>query len=102
MHKSVERIARALHDRKGQGRSPAFLKELSALEAVNVDARRSVVSFEAPHDTEQFPIDFGGDDAGVQAIELFVQAVGALIDGKDLEEMVGNPAKRSVWAFVAG
>jgi hypothetical protein len=100
VHKSVERIARALHDRQGQGRSPAFLKELSALEAVTVDARSSVLSFEAPHDTEQFPIDFGESDAGVQAIELFVQAVGVLLDGEDLAALIGDPAERSVRAFV--
>lgn len=100
VHKSVERIARALHDRQGQGRSPAFLKELASLDAVDVSARTSVMVFEAPHDMEHFPIDFGEEDAGVQAIELFVEGVGALVDGKAFESTIGAPAERSVVAFV--
>jgi len=98
--RGVERIARALNDRAGGGRSPAFLKDLSVLVPLGIDVERSLISFEAPHDTEQFPIDFGKGDAGVQATELFVHSIGALIDGKDLRDMVGDPASRSVHRFV--
>jgi hypothetical protein len=98
--RGVERIARALNDRAGGGRSPAFLKDLSVLEPLGIDVDRSLVSFEAPHDTEQFPIDFGKGDAGVQATELFVHSIGALLDGKDLSETIGDPASRSLHRFV--
>ena len=98
--RGVERIARALNDRAGGGRSPAFLKELSVLVPIGIDVDRSLVSFEAPHDTEQFPIDFGKGDAGVQATELFVHSIGALLDGKALGETIGDPASRSVRRFV--
>jgi hypothetical protein len=67
---------------------------------MSIDVDRSLVSFEAPHDTEQFPIDFGKGDAGVQATELFVHSIGALLDGKGLGEMIGDPASRSVNRFV--
>lgn len=98
--RGVERIARALNDRAGGGRSPAFLKELSVLVPMGIDVDRSMVSFEAPHDTEQFPIDFGKGDAGVQATELFVHSIGTLLDGKELGETIGDPASRSVRRFV--
>ncbi|MEN8238325.1 MAG: hypothetical protein ABFR53_03880 [Actinomycetota bacterium] len=98
--RGVERIARALNDRAGGGRSPAFLKDLSVLVPLGIDVDRSMVSFEAPHDTEQFPIDFGKGDAGVQATELFVHSIGALIDGKDLSEAIGDPASRSLHRFM--
>lgn len=98
--RGVERIARALNDRAGGGRSPAFLKDLSVLVPMGIDVDRLMVSFEAPHDTEQFPIDFGKGDAGVQATELFVHSIGALLDGRNLAETVGDPASRSVHRFV--
>ena len=98
--RGVERIARALNDRAGGGRSPAFLKDLSVLVPLRIDVDRSMVSFEAPHDTEQFPIDFGKGDAGVQATELFVHSIGALLDGKDLADTIGDPASRSLHRFV--
>jgi hypothetical protein len=98
--RGVERIARALNDRAGGGRSPAFLKDLSVLAPLEIDLERSMVLFEAPHDTEQFPIDFGKGDAGVQATELFVHSIGALLDGKDLSETIGDPASRSVHRFM--
>jgi hypothetical protein len=98
--RGVERIARALNDRAGGGRSPAFLKDLSVLVPLDLDVDRSMISFEAPHDTEQFPIDFGTGDAGVQATELFVHSIGALLDGKDLSETIGDPASRSLRRFV--
>jgi hypothetical protein len=98
--RGVERIARALNDRAGGGRSPAFLKDLSVLVPLEIDVDRSMVTFEAPHDTEQFPIDFGKGDAGVQATELFVHSIGALLDGRDLSETIGDPASRSVRRFV--
>jgi len=98
--RGVERIARALNDRAGGGRSPAFLKDLSVLVPLGSDVDRSMVSFEAPHDMEQFPIDFGKGDAGVQATEMFVHSIGALLDGKDLTETVGDPASRSLHRFV--
>ena len=98
--RGVERIARALNDRAGRGRSPAFLKDLSVLVPLGIDVERSIVSFEAPHDTEQFPIDFGKGDAGVQAIELFVHSIGALLDGKDLSASIGDPGSRSLHRFV--
>ena len=98
--RGVERIARALNDRAGGGRSPAFLKDLSILAPLDLDVDRSMLAFEAPHDTEQFPIDFGKGDAGVQATELFVHSIGALLDGKDLSETIGDPATRSLHRFV--
>lgn len=98
--RGVERIARALNDRAGGGRSPAFLKELSVLVPLDIDVDRSIVPFEAPHDTEQFPIDFGKGDAGVQATELFVHSIGSLIDGRDVSETIGDPASRSLHRFV--
>lgn len=98
--RGVERIARALNDRAGGGRSPAFLKELSVLVPLEIDVDRSLASFEAPHDTEQFPIDFGKGDAGVQATELFVHSIGALLEGRDLSESIGHPASRSIYRFV--
>ncbi|MCL1587273.1 MAG: hypothetical protein M3092_02560 [Actinomycetia bacterium] len=98
--RGVERIARALNDRAGGGRSPAFLKDLSVLVPMAIDVDRSMISFEAPHDTEQFPIDFGKGDAGVQATELFVHSIGALLDGRDLSEAIGDPASRSVHRFM--
>ena len=100
VQRGVERIARALNDRAGGGRSPAFLKDLSVLVPLDIDVDRSMVLFEAPHDTEQFPIDFGKGDAGVQATELFVHSIGALLDGKDLSETIGDPASRSVHRFM--
>jgi hypothetical protein len=98
--RGVERIARALNDRAGGGRSPAFLKDLSVLVPMGIDVDQSMVSFEAPHDTEQFPIDFGKGDAGVQATELFVHSIGTLLDGRDVNETIGDPASRSLHRFM--
>ncbi len=100
VQQGVLRIARALNDRKGGGRSPAFLKELSALEPVAAGAERSTLVFEAPHDMEQFPIEFPRGDAGVQAVELFVASVGTFIEGGDPEPDIGGPATRSVVRFI--
>ena len=98
--RGVERIARALNDRAGGGRSPSFLKDLSVLIPLGIDTDRSTLSFEAPHDTEQFPIDFGKGDAGVQATELFVHSIGALLEGNDLSDTIGDPASRSIHRFI--
>jgi hypothetical protein len=67
---------------------------------MSIDVDQSMISFEAPHDTEQFPIDFGKGDAGVQATELFVHSIGALLDGRNLSETIGDPASRSVHRFM--
>ena len=95
----IDQIVRTLNDRSGQGRRPDFLKKLSALEAVGIEPGSAVLAIEAPHDMEQFAIDFGEADAGVQAIELFVQSIDALGHGVDPASEIGEPATKSLRSF---
>lgn len=95
----INQIVRALNDRSGQGRPPDLLKKLSALEAVGIQSGSAVLEIEAPHDMEQFEIDFGEADAGVQAIELFVQSIDALGRGVDPPADIGEPAMKSLRSF---
>ncbi len=95
----IDQITRALNDRSGQGRPPDFLKKLSALEAVGIEPGSAVLVIEAPHDMENFPIDFGQADAGVQAIELFVQSIDALGRGVEPPAEIGEPATKFLQSF---
>ncbi len=100
VQEAVSQIARTLNGRSGPGRPPEYLKKVSALEAVGIAKGSAVLEIEAPHDMEQFPIEFGEADAGVQAIELFVQSVDALSRGEDPLPEIGGPATKSLGAFV--
>ena len=96
---TIDQITRALNDRTGQGRPPGFLKRLSALEAVGIEPGSAVLEIEAPHDMEQFAIDFEREDAGVQAMQLFVVSIDALSRGDDPPAEIGQPATKSIQAF---
>jgi len=54
---------------------------------------------EAPHDMDELPIEFGQRDAGVQAIEMFVQSADALSHNMEPPVQIGRPAARSLLAF---
>jgi hypothetical protein len=96
---TVDRIARSLNDRSGRGRPPKFLAKVSALEAVGIEPGSAVLEIEAPHDMEELAMDFGEADAGVQAIELFVESIDALSRGDTPPPNVGAPAARSLRDF---
>ncbi|MEA2023830.1 MAG: hypothetical protein U9N79_05990 [Actinomycetota bacterium] len=100
VQETIDRIARSLNDRSGGGRPPAFLSKLSALEAVGIKSGSAVLEIEAPHDMDELPIEFGDSDAGVQAIELFVQSVDALSRNEDPPSEIGKTATKSLRAFV--
>jgi hypothetical protein len=97
---TVDQIARSLSARTGPGRPPAYLSKLSALEAVAIEAGSAVLAIEAPHDMEGLPIHFDEPDAGVQAIEMFVQSIDALSHGDPPPPEIGDPAAGSLRAFV--
>ncbi len=99
VEQTIDRIVRALNDRSGRGRPPAFLKKLSALEAVRIEPGSAVLVIEAPNEMENFPIDFEEADAGVQAIELFVNSLDALGRGEDPPTEIGEPARESLRSF---
>lgn len=96
---TIDQITRALNDRSGQGRPPDFLGRLSALEAVGIEPGSAVLEIEAPHDMEQFAIDFEGEDAGVRAMQLFVTSIDAMSHGDDPPAEIGQPATKSLHAF---
>ncbi len=58
-----------------------------------------MLEIEAPHDTAQFPIDFGEPDAGVQAVELFVVSLDALSRGDDPPPEIGTKAPQTIRRF---
>lgn len=97
---TIDRTARSLNDRSGGGRPPAFLSKLSALEAVGITSGSAVLEIEAPHDMDELPMAFDGTDAGVQAIELFVQSAAAVSRGEAPLAEIGAPASRSFRAFI--
>lgn len=99
VQQTIDRIVRALNDRSGRGRPLAFLKKLSALEAVRIEPGSAVLVIEAPNEMENFPIDFEEADAGVQAIELFVNSLDALGRGEDPPTEIGEPARESLRSF---
>jgi len=97
---AVNQIARSLNDRTGPGRPPEYLRKLSALEAVGIDRGSAVLEIEAPHDMEQFPIEFDEEDAGVQAVELFVASLDALARNDQPPREIGMPARKSIGRFL--
>jgi hypothetical protein len=96
---TVDRIARSLNDRSGRGRPPKFLAKVSALEAVGIEPGSAVLEIEAPHDMEELAMDFGEADAGVQAIEIFVESIDALSRGDTPPRDIGAPAEKSLRDF---
>lgn len=100
VQQTIDRIVRALNDRSGRGRPLAFLKKLSALEAVGIEPGSAVLVIEAPHDMAQFPIEFDEADAGAQAVQLFVSSLDALARGESPPEEIGDPAAKSIRGFL--
>jgi len=96
VQETVDRISRGLNKRDRAGRSPESFWRLSALDAVGIDPGSAVLQIEAPHDPELLPIALDAADAGVQAIELMVQALAAIAEGNQIPPQVAGPARRSL------
>lgn len=99
VQRAVDQIARSLNNREDGGRPPESLRQLSALEAVGIQEGSAVLEIESPHDTAQFPIDFGKADAGVQAVELFVVSLDALSRGEHPPPEIGTKAPQTIRRF---
>jgi len=97
---AVDRLARGLSGKDGPGRPPEELRRLSKLEAVGIEAGSAVLQIEAPHDMEEFPLDFAQPDAGVQAVGVFVASLAALSEGEDPPESVSGSAQRAIHSFL--
>ncbi len=100
VQEAVDRIARGLSGKDGSGRPPDELRKLSKLEAVGIEAGSAVLQIEAPHDMEEFPLDFGQPDAGVQAVGVFVASLAALSEGEDPPESVSESAQKAIRSFL--
>ncbi len=100
VQEAVDRIARGLSGKDGPGRPPEELRRLSKLEAVGIEAGSAVLQIEAPHDMEEFPLDFGQPDAGVQAVGVFVASLAALSEGEDPPESVSGSAQKAIHSFL--
>jgi hypothetical protein len=96
---AIDAIAHAINDRAGQRYPPAVLEKLSALQAVRIDSEAAVLEIEASGDAGPFSIDPKDQDAGVQAIELFVRAIDAMSRGEDPAVESGSRAATSILAF---
>jgi len=100
VQEAVDKIARGLSGKDGSGRPPDELRRLSKLEAVGIEAGSAVLQIEAPHDMEEFPLDFGQPDAGVQAVGVFVASLAALSEGEDPPESVSGSAQKAIRSFI--
>ncbi len=88
---AVDLIARSLHD----------LEKLSPRTAVGIQSGSVTLKIEAPNDTEQFAFEFIEADTGVQAIQLFVEAIDMYSRGDESPARIGDPARKSLWGFIA-
>lgn len=100
VQETVNQIVRSLNSRSGAGRSTDLLKSLSFLEAVGIEKGSAILTIEAPHDMEQFSIEYDANDSGVQAVELFVESLAALGEGHAPPGKIGKPATKSLGHFV--
>jgi hypothetical protein len=98
---ALDRIARALHDRGTARQSPNELTRLSALKAVTTHDGTATLKIEAPNGTEQFPINFAEAGSGVQAVQLFVEAIDAHSRGDEPPARIAGLAQRSLRDFIA-
>jgi hypothetical protein len=72
----VRKLARAIVDKSGPGRPPAFLDQMTNLVAVGIHQGSAVLEIEAPSSTTEFELpEEIGFDAGIQAIEMVATAI---------------------------